>query len=158
VAELLLTKLPNGTLAPADQETQEAVAKLKLGQAMHGKFSRVRNYKFLQKFMTLVRFGFDRWSDSVPQRTHRGQPVQANLDRFREEVTILAGHYDTVFSINGEMRLRAKSISFANMEEDEFEKVYSGVIDVLLQKVLSHTRMTEEELRAAVDRILAYDR
>jgi hypothetical protein len=158
MAELLLTKLPNGTLAAADQDTQDAISKLRLGQAMHGKFSRVRNYKFLQKFMTLVRYAFDVWTDTVPARTYRGQAVQPSIDKFREDITILAGYSEAVFGISGDLRLKAKSISFANMGEDEFEGVYSAVISVILERVLSHTRMTEAELREVVERILAYDR
>jgi lipoate synthase len=34
------------------------------------------------------------------------------------------------------MKLEAQSISFASMDDAEFEQVYSAVADVILQKVL----------------------
>lgn len=54
------------------------------------------------------------------------------------------------------MRLEAKSISFANMSEEEFEALYSETINVILAKILGGTRMTEEQLRNHVDNVLAY--
>jgi hypothetical protein len=47
------------------------------------------------------------------------------------------------------MKLEAKSISFASMEEPEFEEVYSAVMNVLLDKVFSRYAG-----RAEVDQII----
>jgi hypothetical protein len=55
------------------------------------------------------------------------------------------------------MRLEPKTISFAGLDEDGFEKLYSEVINVLLQKVLTGTGVTEEKLRRYVDQVLEFD-
>jgi hypothetical protein len=95
--------------------------------------------------------GFDYWT---PEAEYKGRVVEKNMDRFREEVTILAGYYDVVASLGGSVRLKAKSIAFANMEEDEFERLYSAVINVILQKVL--TTWTREDLDDVVDQVLRF--
>ena len=43
-----------------------------------------------------------------------------------------------LFNLNGEVRYKAKSISFARMNQETFEKLYSAVITVVLQRVLSN--------------------
>jgi hypothetical protein len=87
--------------------------------------------------------------------THKGIQIQKNFERFRHDITILAGYYDFTLDINGNTKAIAKSISFASMSQDEFEKLYSKTIDVLLARVFNKT-YTEEELRQVVDKIIGY--
>jgi len=53
------------------------------------------------------------------------------------------------------MKLKAKSISFANMDDAEFEKVYSAVADVLLNGVLVRYS-GRSELDVVVNQILGF--
>ncbi len=154
--ELLLIKQPNGTLAPADEESAEAIASLRVGAPIRAKCSRVRNYPFLQKYMTLVNLAYDMWAETYPEMEYKGVQVKPNKDRFRRDLTILTGHFHAHYNIRGEVRLEAKSISFARMSEEEFSKLYSKTIDVILEKILAGRGMTAEQLRNAVDRVLAY--
>lgn len=109
-----------------------------------------RNQRFHRKFFALLEIGFDAWE---PTLEHDGNPVEKNFEQFREDVTILAGHYVQTWTLDGEMRLRAKSISFASMDDEEFERVYSSVADVLLSRVLSRYE-GRSELDRVVDQIL----
>jgi hypothetical protein len=109
-----------------------------------------RNPRFHRKFFALLKIGFDAWE---PTLTHDGQPVAKDFDQFREDVTIMAGHYMQTWTLDGEMRLRAKSISFGRMDETEFERVYSSVADVLLGKVLKGYK-DRAELDRVVDHIM----
>ena len=60
-----------------------------------------------------------------------------DFEQYREDITILAGYYVQVFSVCGSrFVLRPKSISFANMEEEEFLKFYSAAVDAILKHVL----------------------
>jgi hypothetical protein len=59
-----------------------------------------------------------------------------------------------VVALNGEAKARAKSIAFGNMAEDEFERVYSAVADVILQRVLRN--YTREDLDRVVDEVLRF--
>lgn len=112
-----------------------------------------RNYRFHKKFFALLTVGFEAWH---PALEHNGLKVQKDFERFREDVTILAGYYTRTWGLDGRMRLDAQSISFAHMEEPEFEKLYSRVIDVLLDKVLTNYK-SREEVDAVVMRILEFD-
>ena len=51
-------------------------------------------------------------------------------------------------------------MSFGNMDQDEFEGLYSKTIDVVLTRIYRSVmpNMTAEKLRAAVDAVLAYDK
>lgn len=89
---------------------------------------RPRNYKFLKKYFALLNAAYSLWD------TPEG--VERSRDSFREEVIIKAGYFEHVFSIDGTFKLKAKSISFAKMEEPEFEQLYSKTIDVILWHVL----------------------
>lgn len=111
-----------------------------------------RNPRFHRKFFALLNIGFEAWE---PDASHKGKPITKNFEQFREDVTILAGFYDKTFHLDGSMTLRAKSVSFANMDDAEFEKVYSAVADVLLQKVLRNYA-NRDELDAVVEKMMDF--
>jgi len=114
-----------------------------------------RNGKFLRKFFALLTLGFDAWEPPRKRRTYKGMPVQKNFDQFREDVIISAGFYDQTFDLRGRMKVKAKSISFAKMDDAEFERVYSAVADVLLAGVLVNYA-GREELDRVVDQIMGF--
>lgn len=151
-----MIRQPGGALVPATDEDAEALRKIKAGAAVRVEVRQIRNYKFLQKWFTLAKYAFDLWVERVPAKEYKGQPVKPNFDRFRKDLIILAGHYDATFNAKGEIRLEAKSISFASMSEEEFDKLYSDTIDVVLQKILTGTKLTEDQLRNHVEAVLAY--
>jgi len=120
---------------------------LEPGEFAQFSWTRPRNYKFLQKFFVMVKVGFDAWEPR--RKTWKGHPVQKNYERFRKDVTITAGFYDIVATQAGGVKHEAHSIAFANMEEEDFEKVYNAVADVLLQRVLHNYK------RADLERVVA---
>lgn len=154
--ELVMIRQPGGALAPATDEDAEALRKIKTGAAVRVEIRQIRNYKFLQKFFCLAKFAFDIWSETVPPMEYKGQPVKPDFDRFRRDLIILSGRFDATYNARGEVRLEAKSISFSSMSEDDFEKLYSEVINVILSKILSGSGMTEDQLRGHVDEVLRY--
>ena len=150
-----MIKTPRGALVPADAESAEALAKVKVGQGVKVTYTRTRNIKFHRKFFALLKLAYDAWNP--PPLMYRGQPVKTTFDQFRRQLTILAGYFEMVQSIQNPDRFQlvAKSIAFANMSEDEFEQLYSSVLDVLLDRVfIDQTRGDVENL---VNNILAYD-
>lgn len=156
MAEMICIRQPGGALIPATDEDAEALRKIKAGSAVRVEVRQVRNYKFHRKFFALCKYAFDIWAETIPPKEYRGQPVRPDFDRFRRDLIILTGRFDATYSAKGDVRLEAKSISFANMKEDEFEKMYSDAIDVILQKILAGRGYTEEQLRNYVDNVLAY--
>jgi hypothetical protein len=156
MAELIMIRLHSGGLIPATDEDAEALRKIKAGTAVRVEVRQIRNYKFLQKWFTLAKYAFDIWSETVPPQEYKGHPVRPSFDRFRKDLIILSGRFDATYNARGEVRLEAKSISFASMSEDDFERLYSETISVVLGKILGGTRMTEDQLRNHVDNVLAY--
>jgi len=134
--ELALMKTMDGSFRPVTAEDVDAVARVKAGQIVRCKFTRMRNYRFFRKWWALVGFAFEYWEPKLDAPRHKGVVPRKNLDRFRRDLTILAGYYDASYRLDGSVRIEAKSISFSSMDEEEFEKLYSATIDVVLQKVL----------------------
>ncbi len=148
----------SGQLAPLNDEEASLLSKVKTGHVVEVDVIQKRNPMFLRKFFALIKIGFEVWTDSSPHTVeYHGQRVLPNLERFRKDIQILAGFYEPVYNLKGELRLEARSISFASMSEDDFEQLYSAVIDVLLRNVLANTGYDEKTLREHVDRVLAFD-
>lgn len=157
MSELIMMKLPGGNLAPVSDEDAAELLKIKAGTAVRVEVKQIRNYKFLRKWFTLAKYAFSLWEERIPRQVYRGEAVSANFDRFRKDLIILCGLYEPVYNARNEVRLEAKSISFARMSEDEFEKLYSETINVVLSKILAGSGMTEDQLRAHVDNVLRYE-
>lgn len=153
MTEIVVQKSPTGWI-PASPQSQEYHAKQKLGATARANFVKVRNAKFLRKFFALLNLGFDYWE--VADVEYKGEKVTKNRERFRADVTILAGYYEAVYNIRGEVRLEAKSISFANMDEEEFEGLYSSVVNVLLDRVLRAKGFSRETVDEVVDQLMAF--
>jgi hypothetical protein len=115
----------------------------------------MRNPAFHRKFWALIAFAFEQWSDGASVE-YNGQTVRPNIDTFRRDLIILAGYSELVVKINGSVRVEAKSISFANMDQEQFEKLYFQAINVILEKILYGKGYTEEKLRQLVDRTMDF--
>ena len=155
--ELTLIRRPDGSLAPYGDESIEASAKIKTGRLVTATVRQMRNYEFHKKVFALVDFAFNIWTDTLPPKQYKGQDVQPNKTRFRKDLTILSGYYEPVFDVRGEMRLEADSISFASMDQETFEKLFSAMIQATLSNILTHTKITEEDVRKHVDTVLQFD-
>ncbi len=66
-------------------------------------------------------------------------------DTFREQLLIVSGFSEPLYDINGEKFMeRAKSISFAKMDEPAFDTVYNRVLDTILT-ILVGNGVSEDE-------------
>lgn len=149
-----LSKTMTG-FAPADEATAEWHRKMKLGQVVQGKYTKVRNYAFLKKYFALLNVGFENWNPGEINSKF-GVP-EKNFKQFRSDVTILAGYFIVLIRLDGSTRIDPKSISFAKMEEEDFEKLYSSTIDVLLKYVYKNNKdMDAEKLNQLVEQILLF--
>lgn len=154
--DIMLQRGPNNYLIPADQESLAAVQKWPVGQGVLATVKRVRNYKFLKKMHCLFKLAYDFFCEhGISTQLYKGQRVMPSYDRFRYDLVILAGHYTPVFNIRGELRLEAKSISYAKCSEEEAEKIYSSCIDAALKNVYRDAT-DEKTLREMVERVLSF--
>jgi len=150
--ELYLSKAAGNYLVPADQQSAEAITKLKLGQGVKVTLTRARNIGFHRKFFALLNLAYDAWEPSEKQ--YKGETVLKNFDTFRHHVCVLAGYGEASYDLHGNVKVTAKSISFANMSQDEFESLYSAVVQVILSKIL--TNYTKDDLDEVIERVLNF--
>lgn len=150
--EVTLIKTLTGYV-PADEPSRQWDAKNKTGQVVHADFKKIRNYEFHKKWFALLQIGFENW-EPPPTDTKWGTP-EKNFDRFRKDVTILAGFYDLVHRLDGSFRIQAKSVSFAKMTAKEFQELYSKTIDVLIKHVYQQS-LSADELNNIVNKYLEF--
>lgn len=155
--EILCRRVPGG-LAPESDDEAAKLGKLKAGASVRVTVTQEVNAKFRRKWWALAKYAFGLWSETMPEQQYRGQEVQPNFERFRKDLTILAGHFHPVWTLKGEMRVEANSLSWARMTDDAFEALYSATIDAVLAKILTGSKLTEADLRAHVDRVMEFDR
>lgn len=79
-----------------------------------------------------------------------------SFESFREWVIIRSGFFETIHTPAGPKRV-AKSMSFANMSEDDFVALYKASFNVCWELVLSNTFSSEEEAQNAIDQLLGFD-
>lgn len=152
----VFAKAQGGVLIPVDPYAEKLIKSAKLGDGIAVEAKKTRNIKFHRKFFSLLQLAFDMWEPSG-DREWKGQPVSKDFERFREDITILAGHYNVSYGVDGSVRLTAKSISFANCDEHEFESVYQSVLDVVWEKVFKVSNFrSRAEVEGVVNQLLAY--
>ena len=111
---------------------------------MHGNLRQHRILWRHKKYFALLNLAFENWEPGEIDSKY-GKPMK-NFDRFRKDVAILTGHYDLVIRVDGSSRPEAKSISFAKMDQSEFEGLYSKTIDLLVEKIYGKDNMTPEQM------------
>tara|TARA_R110001599_G_scaffold171353_1_gene362415 strand:+ start:435784 stop:436257 length:474 start_codon:yes stop_codon:yes gene_type:complete len=152
MAEIVLMKAGPEALIPFDEGAAEFIRKAKTGSLVHADFKKMRNYEFHKKYFALINFAFEQWEPSEVK--YKGVTIAKNVTRFRKDMAILAGFCDATFTVNGDVRFEPRSISFASMDEIEFEKLYSKTIDVVLARIL--TKYTRADLDEVVARLLQF--
>lgn len=123
--EIHLVRTSLGLQAYADED-YEQLRKIKVGSVVKAKIVRPRNVKFHRKFFSLIRAAWDCLTEQ--QRINL-----RSVETFREQLLITSGFSEPLYDLNGQKFLeRAKSISFAKMDEPAFNEVYSKVLDTIL--------------------------
>ena len=134
--KLLLKNTASG-LVPIYDDDYEEKKKLKIGQVYEVSIKLVRNYEFHKKYFALINCAWEYLSEG--KQNHFG-----NVDNFRKTIEVIAGYFDEWYSPKLKQSVHIpKSISYASMDNLEFEQLYSNVWDVLFRTALSN--INEEE-------------
>jgi mannose/fructose/N-acetylgalactosamine-specific phosphotransferase system component IIB len=123
--ELFAIKTSSGFIPEHDSDYEKA-KKIKKGESVKISVTRPRNYEFHKKFFALVRL------------VHHNQDIIEEEDDLRLYMIMKAGYVKKIETKDGLMYL-PKSISFAKMDEIEFQDLYNKVIDVAI-KILGTDR------------------
>ena len=118
-------------LYPSDFEEKK---KLKLDQVYKVSITKPRNYQFHKKFFALVKIGCE-----------NSKNVDMPFNAYRNYITIKSGYADIYQTPKGTY-VQAKSISFSNMDEDEFTEVFNKVLDKIIIDIQADKEMIEREL------------
>jgi len=94
-------------------------------------------------------------SDAAHTRT-RDLALLKSFDAYREWVTIQAGYYTEHIYPDGSRNRRAKSVSFANMDELEFQHLYKSALNVLWNFILRRSFKSPEEAENVAAQLLEY--
>jgi len=130
--EIYVKCMPEG-LVPMYDSDLENRKKLKVGEVYKVEVSLPRNYKFLKKFFALVRLVFN----NLPEHIVRMLNVRSEedmLDCFKLQL----GLYRQVWHGRRPV-VKLGSISFAAMDETEFQKFYNRCVDITLTTFLRGT-------------------
>ena len=141
MAKINLRKTISG-FEPDQDYDKKLVSKLKIGEIYQAEIKKPRNILFHRKFFALLNLGFD------------NQDRYDVFEHFRKEVTMRCGHYDEHVTVTGQIFYFPKSISFASIDEIEFQKLYECAIDVILKYFI--TGSTPEEIDQAVLQVLDF--
>jgi len=117
-------------LYPSDFDEKR---KLRLGQDYEVEVKNPRNVGFHRKFFALLNIG------------HENTQLDMPMDAYRRYITIKAGYYNAYQTPKG-LFYDAKSISFASMSQDEFEEVFSRVLDKIIEDIGATKEAITEQL------------
>ena len=151
-----LIKTMQGALIPASEEDADALKRFRVGATINAEISQMRNAQFFKKWFKLVRVAYDLWLELSEMPLYKGEKIQPNFEKFRQDLTIMAGYYDVVVNIRLETQAVAKSIAWGSMDEDNFQKLYNATINTVLIKVLHGGRITEQRLHEMCDAVMDF--
>jgi hypothetical protein len=142
---------------PASEQDAEKIRRVKLGSAVRVKMRHQRNYKLLQKTMLLMQCAYEHFCEyGLTDLEYKGEKVTPSFDRFRKDLTILAGHYTATYNIRGEVRLEANSLSYAECSEEDAVKIYNDVLSAAVKNVYKYST-SEHNLKTMVEQLSAFD-
>jgi hypothetical protein len=117
-------------LYPSDMDSKRH---LKLGETYEADIKHPRNYEFLKKFMALINVGCENSKLDMP------------ADTYRKYMTIKAGFFNAYQTPKG-IYYEAMSLSFASMDEEMFQDVYSRVLDKIIEDIGTTKEDVEKQL------------
>lgn len=127
---------PSGLIPMYDSDYDEK-KKLKVGDTVLCEIKRPRNYEFHKKFMALVRLTFD----NLPEHLHKLMGIYSVEDMLTSLKFDLG--LCTIIHIGERDFIKEGSISFAAMDETEFESFYKRSIDIILHRYLCGTDLQD---------------
>ena len=115
-----------GAFTPAFDSDYEKAKKIPIGDIVKHVVTRIRNPRFHRKYFAMINCFHHCLNESQME-------VYPQVENLREAILIMTGHFEITILPDGTQHKKAKSISFASMDNIEFEKVYSDTLDVGLK-------------------------
>ena len=130
--KLLLKNTASGLIPLYDSDIDEK-RKLTIGTVYEADIKHPRNYEFLKKFFALINLG------------HHNTKLELPISVYRKIMIMRAGYF-TAYQTDKGVHYEADSISFGSKSEDEFQEVYSRVLDQIIKDIGLTSEVIEKEL------------
>lgn len=130
--KLLLRNTISG-LVPLYPSDMDEKRKLKLGHDYEAEIKNPRNVGFHRKFFALINVG------------HENSKLDMPFESYRKYITMKAGYFKAYDTPKGTY-YEPESISFSNMSQDQFEEVYSRVLDKVIEDIGTTKEDIEKQL------------
>ena len=130
--KLSMIKSYGGTLVPAGDIESEIMTKFANGEMCEVEIKTTRNPAFHRKMFAFFKFCREYYDC---RSVHEFVSNAEQHDRFRKDLTILAGFYDVTTRLNGEQRLEAKSLKESNMSPEQFEECYKALVNAAMKHI-----------------------
>ncbi len=132
--KLIVVKTLNG-IKPAYDSDKEVFNKMPFNEPFEIEYTKRRNIKFHRKFFALIKLAYENQSD------------YRLMEDLRRDLLITSGHYEEVVNrITGEVYKIAKSISFSNIGEIEFNEIYNDVKETICKWLSIDNEELENEI------------
>lgn len=157
---VMFRKLAGGYLVPVGEDAEQFVSRIKVGDGMWVDATRARNLRFHAKALKLMRIAYEHWHPDAAPDVERidGIVPCKDFESFRKTVLVIAGHCTAHYDLDGRVSFEAKSISFANCDELEFQRVYRSILAVVWERVMKHYQYrTAGELDGVINQLLAFE-
>lgn len=139
--KILVINTPHG-LVPYGDEDYEEKKRLKDGETYSVEIKVARNLDFHRKYFAMISYAWD-FLNEAETATFRTK------DNFRKYLEISAGHCEVIYHPRLQEFVEIpKSISFAKMDNAEFDDLYQRVKDVVFS--LIGGRVSEDEFERLV--------
>ena len=130
-------------LVPSLPVDVEKLRQWKNGEILQVEITKPRNIKFHRKYFALLNIAFD------------NQDRYDNFEAFRQEVIMRAGYFKTHIHLSGKQSFSAASISFAKMDEFQFEDLFHKSIDVIINYFMP--KASEEDIKKMVEANIEFE-
>ncbi len=94
--------------------------------------------------------------DRIAEKRSGSISICKSFDAYRAWVIVEAGHYDAIQLPDGTLKKHPRSISFASMDESEFQELYKASLDVLWRWILSRSFNSLQEAENAANQLLSF--
>ncbi|MFJ5469424.1 DUF1367 family protein [Pectobacterium carotovorum] len=98
----------------------------------------------------------DSYFDEVSQQRVVNISATKSFDAFRRWVTVESGHYDAFIMPDGSIQKEARSVSFAKMDDLEFNDLYKATLDVLWNFVLRRNFPSQQAAENTAYQLMEY--
>ncbi|WP_213223251.1 DUF1367 family protein [Klebsiella grimontii] len=98
----------------------------------------------------------EQYLDRIAEKRAGSISLCKSFDAYRAWVIVEAGHYDAIQLPDGTLKKHPRSISFASMDECEFQELYKASLDVLWRWILSSSFNSPLEVENAANQLLSF--